>query len=400
MAYQVVMPRLGWAMEKGRLVEWLKADGDPVQVGDILFTVESDKALQEVEALEGGTLRIPPHSPPPGAEMPVGTLLAYLLGPDEAMPAGQPAPAVVEKTLGQPSPAEAIPAPTAAGPQPGRKVAISPRARRVARELGVDWALIRGSGRTGRIVERDIRRAASTEPQGALPVPATPSHLAQPAWSASGPAPDLGQRPAAVTLHTQADATDLLALANSFSSTWPAGSLLVPAPLCLMCKLVALALQEHPLLNASLQDGRIVLHRPVHLTLAMEGEGAFRWPVIRDVPQLSVQRIAEEANRLLEHTRAGALPPEDMRGGTFSLIDLGEYGVDAFTPLIVAPQCAVLGLGRIALAPSVYEGRIVPRHKVALSLTFDHRIIGGAPAARFLKTVREYVEQPYLWLFR
>jgi pyruvate dehydrogenase E2 component (dihydrolipoamide acetyltransferase) len=266
-------------------------------------------------------------------------------------------------------------------------VAISPRARRVARELGVEWAALRGSGRTGRIVEKDIRRASSEA-------------LAKPAWVASSATATLSERPAAVTLHSAADATELVALANSFASTWPAGVPAAEASLCLMCRLVGLALQEHPLLNASLQDGQIVVHRPVHLTLAMEGGGAFRWPVIRDVSQLSVQRIAEEASRLLERVRAGALSPDDLRGGTFTLVDLGEYDVDTFTPLIVAPQCAVLGLGRIALAPSVYQGSIVPRHKLSLSLTFDHRIVDGAPAARFLKTVRDYVEQPYLWLFR
>ncbi len=413
MAYQVVMPRLGWAMEKGRLVEWLKQEGDPVQVGDILFTVESEKAVQEVEALESGTLRLVPDSPPPGTEMPVGTPLAYLLKGGEEMPSGRPGPATGQPSLPGPATTAKVPEPpvppveirtsTVAGPQRGKQVAISPRARRVARQLGLDWTAIRGSGRTGRIVERDIRRAASEAAQTSPVAPAGPKPItrpAQPAWGASSAATDLGARPASVTLHTEADATELLVLAERLASTWPASTLKVSASSCLMCKLVGLALQEHPLLNASLQDGRIVLHRPIHLTVAMEGEGIFRWPVIRDVSQLSVQRITEEANRLQEHVRAGALSPEEMRGGTFSLIDLGEYGVDAFTPLIIAPQCAVLGLGRITLAPSVHEGSIVPRHKLGLSLTFDHRIVDGAPAARFLKMVREYVEQPYLWLFR
>jgi len=403
MAYQVVMPRLGWAMEKGRLVEWLKKDGDAVKMGESLFTVESDKALQEVEALESGTLRLIPHSPPPGSEMPVGTPLAYLLQPGERMPASHPGEPSSSETPRRPEPMAVPglgPSTVVVAPQPSKKLAISPRARRIAREMGVDWSAIRGSGRTGRIVERDIRRAAAVTPQAATLTPAvkpSPSHLAQGARDA---ARNLAAQPASVTLHTAADATDLVALAERFASTWPPDVLKAPASLCLLLKLVALALQEHPSLNASLQDGHILIHHAVHITLAMEQEGIFRWPVIHDVAALSVQGIAKEANRLHALVHSGALSPEDLRSGTFSVIDLGEYGVDTFTPLIVAPQCAVLGLGRIALAPSVYEGRITPRYRLSLSLTFDHRIVDGAPAARFLDTIREYVEQPYRWLFR
>ncbi len=410
MAYRVVMPRLGWSMEKGRLVEWLKKDGDAVQVGEILFTVESDKALQEVEALESGILRLAPSSPPPGTEMPVGALLGYLLKPGEEMPAAdadsEPGPAdvcaretlaVAAESIARQVGALASPV---SGSEAGHKAAISPRARRVARELGLDWSGMRGSGRTGRIVERDIRRAAREASEQAIMAPGTPRPLGEAIWGSKSMVGEPGARPASVTLHSVADATELVALAERLTSTWAAGALLAPASLCLVCKLVGLALQEHPLLNASLQDGRIVLHRSVHLTVAMKGEGVLRWPVIHDVPHLSVQRIAEEASRLQESVRGGGLSPEDIRGGTFSVVDLGGYGVDTFTPLILAPQCAVLGLGRIALMPSVYQGQVAPRHRLGLSLTFDHRIVDGAPAARFLKAIGEYVEQPYLWLFR
>ncbi|MCY4604259.1 MAG: E3 binding domain-containing protein, partial [Gemmatimonadetes bacterium] len=158
MAEPIAMPRLGWTMEEGTLVEWLKADGDTVEVGEILFTVESDKALNEIETFSGGILCIPPDAPRPGDTVPVGTLLGYLLQPGEEMPTTPPPTPAAEPVPPAPvAKPEPVPTPTptrSAGPT------ISPRARRVASELGVEWRVLTGSGRTGRIVERDVRTAA------------------------------------------------------------------------------------------------------------------------------------------------------------------------------------------------------------------------------------------------
>jgi len=165
MAFEVVMPRLGWNMETGSLFEWLKQDGDRVEAGEILFTVESDKAIQEVEALESGILRIPPDTPPPGKPVPVGTLLAYLVTPGEELPfvaQAETAPAQ-KQTAATPSPTRAVPV-TVPHMSERKRPAVSPRAARVASELGVDWTPLKGSGRTGRIVERDVRQAAAVTP--------------------------------------------------------------------------------------------------------------------------------------------------------------------------------------------------------------------------------------------
>jgi pyruvate dehydrogenase E2 component (dihydrolipoamide acetyltransferase) len=170
MAIEIVMPRLGWTMEEGTLAEWLKKDGDRVEVGEIIFTVESDKALNEIEALDAGILRIPPDSPPVGTVMPVGTLLAYLIQPGELAPFEKQVGTSDQKAKSTLQPAtvtQAQPTATGSTPSPVRRKSgptISPRARRVAAELGVDWLTLKGSGRTGRIVERDVRAAAVQQP--------------------------------------------------------------------------------------------------------------------------------------------------------------------------------------------------------------------------------------------
>lgn len=163
MAVEVVMPRLGWTMEKGALVEWLKKDGDRVESGEILFTVETEKAVHEVESFDSGILRIPPDSPAAGATVPVGTLLAYLVAPGEAVPfEGSAAPRPPVPAMDAPKEGQTAQPPAPPSPVEGRARKISPRARRVAAELSVEWRGLTGSGRTGRVVERDVRAAAGS----------------------------------------------------------------------------------------------------------------------------------------------------------------------------------------------------------------------------------------------
>jgi pyruvate dehydrogenase E2 component (dihydrolipoamide acetyltransferase) len=443
MPFEVVMPRLGWTMETGALVEWLKADGERVEAGEILFTVEGDKAVQEVEALEGGTLRIPADSPQPGEEVPVGTVLGYILQPGEAVPARrEPDAAPLPEATEVPPAAGAVAATRKSGELP----AISPRARRVAAELGVDWTELAGSGRTGRIVERDVRAAAQTAERevrvAASPVARRLAAQAEvdlvalaarapgkklmredveaaiAAREAAAPGPTAGERrpitqlrrviaqrmvasdqaTAAVTLTTEADATELVALRERLKAALAPRERLVPTYTDLLVKLTAAALEQHPLLNASWEEDEIVVPAQVHIAVAVDTEGGLLTPVVRDVPDKSILQIAAELRGLAEGARARTLAPEELSGGTFTLTNLGPYGIDAFTPIINLPQCAILGVGRIIRKPAIWGDAVVPRHMLALSLTFDHRIVDGGPAARFLQTVREYVEEPYLWL--
>ena len=385
MAEEIAMPRLGWTMEEGTLVEWLKTEGEQVETGEILFTVESDKALNEIETFSSGILCIPPGAPQPGDTVPVGTLLGYLLQTGEKMPterasaSGDPAsPIPVPATLhNQPTPA-AKPLSTKGNPT------ISPRARRIANELNISWHHIKGSGQTGRIIERDIR-AVTAQPPGST------GHIreliANRLWQSQN-------ETAAVTLTTEADATGLVDLRAGFKASQGTDA---PTYNHMIAKLTALALGEHPALNASWQNGAPHQYESVHLGLAIDTEGGLLVPVIRDADSKSLAQIATEARALALKARRHTLGPDALQGGTFTISNLGMYGIDAFTPIINLPQAAILGLGRIVEKPAVFQGQVVPRALMALSLTFDHRILDGGPAARFLDRVRTFIEQPDLW---
>jgi pyruvate dehydrogenase E2 component (dihydrolipoamide acetyltransferase) len=427
MPFEVVMPRLGWNMETGQLGEWLKKDGEHVEAGEVLFTVEGDKATQEVEALESGILRIPPDSPPPGKQVSVGTLLAYLLAEGESAPfAAEDAPV------------------------------ISPRAKRVARELGVDWTGLQGSGRTGRIVERDIRQAALTAtgvaavtervsptarrladelgvdlralaarmpgkritradveaeversraervPMEVAPAPAHPAGISFPITNVRRTIADRmaasAHTAAAVTLTTEADATELVRLRDHLKSD---PSQPVPSYNDVLAKLAAQALLEHPHVNARFEGDNIVQSAAVNVGIAVDTERGLLVPVIRDVQKKPLRQIARESAALIEAARTGRVNADDLHGGTITITNLGMYEIDAFTPIINLPECAILGVGRIVPKQVVVDAeaeRLAIRHMMFLSLTFDHRLVDGAPAARFLQRVKQYVEKPYLWL--
>lgn len=460
MAIEIVMPKLGWTMEEGVLVEWIKQDGDSVAPGDILFTVESDKALQEIEAFDAGILRIPPDSPPTGSTIKIGVLLAYIVEPGETPPfelAGAAVAAPVAKSVSAPAPSPQTLASGAPQISNGEarsangQPAISPRARRVAGELGVDWTRILGSGRTGRIVERDVRAAAAQPVAPAVPastaVELTPVarraaqelgvDLNQLAAQFPGkritredveaaaqtpapqtPAAEMGTRQAIsnvrrviakrlaesahttapVTLTTEVDATELVRLRGQLKTDTSR-----PAPSYndLLAKLVAHALQEHPLLNARFDGDEIVQHRAVNIGIAVDTERGLLVPVIQDVGNKSLRAIAAASAELIERARTGTQRPGDLQGGTFSITNLGMYEIDAFTPIINLPECAILGVGRIVprqVVVDVEAEKLAIRHMMFLSLTFDHRLVDGAPAARFLQRVKQFIEQPYLWL--
>jgi len=452
MAVEIVMPRLGWTMETGIIAEWLKHDGESVQAGDALFTVETDKVAQEVEAMDSGILRLPPDSAPIGAVVAVGTVLAYLVRPGEAAPFEQYQPQALTQPVDVASPV--LPSTHVAAPidvvlpsENGRAAVASPRARRVAGELGLDWTAIVGSGRAGRIVERDVRATAVAQPVPArarvTPVArrvaqqsgvdvaelatkmpgkritrldiealsrstsndAASSGLAHPfnnvrrviaermAHSAHTVAP--------VTLTTEVDATELVALRERIKQAVRGSEKSAPSYTDLLTRLVALVLLEHPWLNSSLQGEAIVQHEAVHIGIAVDTDQGLLVPVVRDAHLKSIQQIALESAQLIERARVGASSLDDLQGGTFTITNLGLYDIDTFTPIINLPECAILGVGRIVARPVVideHSAQIAVRKMLALSLTFDHRMVDGGPAARFLQQVKRWVEDPYIWL--
>jgi pyruvate dehydrogenase E2 component (dihydrolipoamide acetyltransferase) len=266
----------------------------------------------------------------------------------------------------------------------------------VAAELGVNWVQLHGSGRTGRIRERDVRAAAALRPPDTTAAeqlqPLTPTRrLIAERMVASL------RTTAPVTLTTTADVTNLVNLRAQFL-TAPAAGTPVPGYTDCILKLTAVALQNHPLLGARWEEDRIVLPREINIGLAVDTESGLRVPVVRGVHALGLRQLAARTRELTERARAGKLTAADMQGGTFTVSNLGPFGIDAFTPIINHPECAILGVGRIVRQPAVVEDRIVPRDVLTLSLTFDHRIVDGAPAARFLDTVRKCLENPVPWL--
>jgi pyruvate dehydrogenase E2 component (dihydrolipoamide acetyltransferase) len=402
-AIPITVPRLGWTMEEGTFVNWLKHDGDMVRPGDPLFVLESDKSSEEIESLDGGILRIPADSPAPGAKVKVGQVLAWLVAEGEEAPADCGLQ-IEDRRLEEPAPT----APTASRQTEAAQVregrpAISPRARRAARELGVDWTVIRGSGRNGRIRERDIRATPLVSPPspkrrggtggrgepGRL-VPHTPLRRTIATRTVAGVT-----QAAPVTLTVKVDATGIVRLRRQYQEM---GGEIVPGYTDLLVKAVGMALRQHPLLQAQWRDEGLFVPERVDVAFAVDTEAGLLAPVIRDADRLTVMEVAAAARELVALARAGRLPAGRMRDATFTLSNLGMFGVDAFTPIINLPQCATLGVGRIVREPAVVQDAVVVGERMTFSLTLDHRVVDGAPAARFLDEVRQAVEQPAPWL--
>jgi pyruvate dehydrogenase E2 component (dihydrolipoamide acetyltransferase) len=397
MALLITVPRLGWNMEEGVFVEWLKQDGDSVKAGEPLFRLEGDKAVQDIESNDSGILHIDPTGPRPGDRVVVGAILGYVAATGEMVSFAAPGRATTPASIRQEDPTVAA---VTTEPAPGRsgneRPAISPRARRVAAELGVNWAQLHGSGRTGRIRERDVRAAAAQRQPDTVAAEQVQSITPTRRLIAERMVASL-RTTAPVTLTTTADVTNLVNLRAQFLAAPSAGQPIPGYTDCII-KLTAVALQAHPLLGARWEEDRIVLSREIHIGLAVDTESGLRVPVIRDVPALGLRQLAARTRELTERARAGKLTATEMQGGTFTVSNLGPFGIDAFTPIINHPECAILGVGRIVRQPAVVENQIVPRDILTLSLTFDHRIVDGAPPARFLDTLRKCLENPVPWL--
>jgi pyruvate dehydrogenase E2 component (dihydrolipoamide acetyltransferase) len=385
MAIPITVPRLGWNMEQCVFVGWLKADGAAVAAGETLFTLESDKATEDIEGFDNGILHIPEKGPRKGDVVAVGTIIGYLLQPGEPIP-------VVSRPSAPPQQSDAVVAETtsrAADAPTRERPASSPRARRAAANFGIDWRNAKASGRSGRIRERDVLALAATSSDA---IPATPLHSMRRV---------IGERmltshrsTAPVTLTTTIDATNLVNLRARWKAVSASSGDLVPTYTDLFVKLASLALEKHPVLNARWEDDRIVSPETIHIGIAVDTDAGLLVPVVRDVLRLSVQELSVRARDLIDRARQRKLSASELQGGTFTVTSLGALGIDAFTPIINYPECAILGIGRIRRCPAVDDDQIVIRDQVTLSLTFDHRITDGAPAARFLQTLGAVIENP------
>ena len=454
MITEIILPKLGQTMEEGTIVEWLKQEDDAVHRDDLLFTVETDKAVMEVEATANGFLRT--ILVPAGQTIPVLAMVALLTTTaDEEIPGYRVAEAQtregVSLRLAQ-EPGTLLPEMLEPGLARVDRLFVSPRARKTAQEKGITLSLVTGTGPGGRIVEHDVlsfvaaqtpalpaAKAAKTTPLAAkaaqalgvdlAAVPATgvsgrimkadveaavrvaPTTSAELPTAESIPVAGLRriiaermaishQTTARVTLVTEVDATAFAAgreqLKAAVESEWG----FAPGYNDLLGVIVARALREFPYMNARLSaDSQTIERLPyVNLGMAVDTERGLLVPVIRNADQKGLRAFGVELRTLVERARLGKALPDDLSGGTFTITNLGMYDIDAFTPIINLPEAAILGAGRIQARPVVYGGQIVARQMWALSLSFDHRLVDGAPAARFLQRIKRLVENPYLLL--
>jgi pyruvate dehydrogenase E2 component (dihydrolipoamide acetyltransferase) len=428
MPTQVLVPPLGQTVDTMTFVAWLKQEGEPVQQGEPLYVVETDKAMLDVEAPATGVLAqmtakkgdevkalapiavILEHG---GAESrprlfvsPRARRLAEAEGASlEDMDASGPEGAIVERDvrayLKEREMALAAAAAVADGAArqdvPREAANISPLARRLADEAGIDLAAVRGTGPRGQITREDVEAALAAQPAGereqssetirpaeVIPL-AGPRKLIAERMSASS------RETAPVTLIAEADVTELVRLRERLASDG------VPVSYNdLLLYALGRALRQHPRMNASLDGDCVKVWPQVHIGMAVDTERSLLVPVVRDADRKGLAELAAETTELAERARAGKCAPQELRGGTFTLTNLGMFGIDAFTPIINLPECAILGVGRIKTEPVWVEDHVEPRQRVWLSLTFDHRLVDGGPAARFLQAVVKLVEKPHL----
>jgi pyruvate dehydrogenase E2 component (dihydrolipoyllysine-residue acetyltransferase) len=403
MAEQVTLPRLGQGMESGTIVRWLKAEGDEVQKGEPLYELDTDKVTQEVESDFGGVLlRI---LVPEGQEKPVGTPLALLGEAGEEVPeveaAAQPEPvpepvAVSPGTGSEPPPAEPERI-EATVPSDGR-IKASPLARRIARERGIDLAALSGTGPEGRIVAEDVERAAVAGPPPArAPVAAgaverveltslrrTVARRMTEAWAAP-----------AFQIVMSADMTRAQELRARLVERHPDER---PTVTDVLTKVCAVALMRHREVNALYAGDAIELHPSANVGIAVATDRGLVVPVIPGCEALTVAQIAAARADIVSRAREAKLQAADLEGGTFTISNLGMYGVEQFVAVLNPPQAAILAVGAIEERAVAQNGELVARPTMTMTLTCDHRTIDGATAADFLRTVKEFLEEPGLTL--
>ncbi len=455
MASEIVLPQWGMEMQDGTIVRWLKQEGDPVAEGEPIVEVETAKLQTELESTTSGILsRIVAQE---GEIVPIRGVLCIIAEPGEEL---APSAAPAAPASASPAPAtQAAPAANGAGTgAPGAQVV--PAARRLARERGVDLAQVRGSGPGGRILPADVeaalqapaqaadatdgRRApvvpaarrlarennidlaevSGSGPQGriliedveaAIAAQSSPAPSAAPGPAAAGVVPLTGirgavaarmlqslQTTAQVTLTTEVNVTEAMRLRRGLSRHQAEQSGGGIGPLPVVVKTTAEALKRHPRMNAiqaTTAEGaeQVQLLAEINIGLAVALDEGLVTPVIRGADGKSLAQLAAESRDLAARTREGRPRPEEISGGTFTVTNLGANEIDGFTPIINPPQVGILGVGRVVEKPVIADGEIAKGETMYLSLTFDHRVIDGAPAAAFLQTIKQLLEDPW-WM--
>ncbi|HLN13721.1 MAG TPA: dihydrolipoamide acetyltransferase family protein [bacterium] len=396
MATTVVLPKLGLTQDEGTIVRWLKREGSAVTKGEPLFEVMTDKATVEVEASATGTLlRI---LVPEGSAAPVAAPIAVIGAPGEAV-------STVGAAAAPPAPAPSAPAAPAGAPVSERaeRVRISPRARALADARGLDIGTIIGTGPSGRIMEADVQQALAARTPGAAPHDGAPAAAASPASGAmraiiARRMLESLQTSAQLTLTTEVDMRDTARLREELAAELERREGIRLTYTDLIVRAAALALRDHPAINARWEHGGVRRLTEIHIGVAVALEEGIVVPVVRDADRAAVPQLSAAIRDLSERARTMRLRPDEMQGSTFTVTNLGMFEIDGFTPILNAPDAAILGVGRIRRRPIAVEERVEIRPTMVLSLTFDHRVVDGAPAAQFLQRVKHVLEHPYLLL--
>jgi len=433
-SYQVVMPRLGLTMVEGKIVEWYKKDGEWVDKGEPLFSIENEKATLDIESPASGKLEIQIE---PDIVVPILSPVGLIHTREKSSSHH----AVQKETQATDMKAASSIEKVSAGVinKSFDQIRISPRARKAAREAGLDLSQVSGSGIRGMIVTADLPAKAAQEfhavkatpvarkmaaetgvdlagvtgtgPRGmvrkedvekcrqSVPVPVEPAAPEPLSGLRKVIAERLGkswnERPQA-NLTTEVDASLFVKARVQINQELSKKDIKISYN-TLLIKLVAQAIHEFPYMNVSLLPEGLQHHNQVNVGLAVDTPRGLMVPVVRDADHKNFECIQQDLDAIIQRTLAGTATWDDVTGGTFTITNLGAFEIDAFTPLINPPESAILGIGRIHEKPVVVDGQIVVREMMSLSISFDHRLVDGAPAARFLQRVKQFIEQPFLW---
>lgn len=410
MAFEIKMPQLGLTMEEGTVAQWLKQEGDTVAKGDVLLEITTDKLTSEIESeADGVLLKIVAKE---GEDVPVKGLLGYIGEAGETVGDAAPAAAPVAAA---PAPAEtpaAAPAPAPAAKADGSRIRISPLARKTAAKLGVDYQNLAGSGPSGRIVQKDILAAAEAAKQQAAPVAEAPAAAPAPAAKSgelelmdgdevvklAGMRKVVAERMAksareipTVTQNVKIDVTKLVAFRKQINET--SGQKFSMNDFIL--KAVANALRANPHILVSIDGNQIIKRAHVNLGMAVALDDGLIVPVIRDADKLSLSQISATAKDLAVRARENKLAMDEYKGSTFTISNLGMFGVETFDPIINQPDAGILGVCAVQDELDMDdEGKIFKKQVMRISFTFDHRLIDGAVAAKFELAIKELLEDP------
>jgi pyruvate dehydrogenase E2 component (dihydrolipoamide acetyltransferase) len=432
------MPKWGLTMKQGKITRWFKSEGEAIQEGEPFFEVETEKITNTVEAEASGVVFQIVVSA--GETVAVGSIVAIIARPGEQpqrIEAGLRDPTV------SPTEAEKPQLDRKSASDKGKFVRATPAARRLAKDFGIDLTTVVGTGPNGRISEKDVQQHHDSGTAAARATPLAQEMIRQAGLDAStitgsgeggkitkkdveqtlaqqtpeaaaGPVQSIPftgmrrsiaenmyaslQNTAQLTIFTEVDVTEMIRFRDVMREEFRSDDTPKPSVTDILILALSRALRHFPIMNSTLIDDEIILHNSVHMGIAVALPDGLMVPVLRDADKKGLLEIARGSKELARKAREGTLTVDEVTGGTFTLSNLGMFAVDGVTPILKPPETGILGVGRIKDKPAVYNGEVAIRSMMFLNLTFDHRVVDGAPAAKFLEAVARFLENPYLMM--